>query len=257
MSRKMKILISILVPVVLLAVGGVSFVLAADGTSPGSANVTGSGNVTPIKGLLPRVAVILGIPEQTLTDAFKKADQQIKDEAFLKDLDKAVASGRMTQDEANKLKAWWQQRPDVANRGFAPFARIFAKRGGLRLPPPGIVSGNVTGIQGPLPRVAAILGIPLEKLESAMKQAQQEMQADAFLKTLDKAVEKGLITQAEADQIKQWWQQRPEVANRMLQQLLRGRPQFPRHMMRGAGGRMPGLAMPQGMGGGMMGGGTW
>ena len=234
MSKKMKILLTVLIPVLLLAIGGASLAFAADPPA-GSSNVTASGNTTAIKGLLPRVAAILGISEQTLKDAYAKAEQQIKDEEFFKALDKAVASGRLTRDEANKLKAWWQQKPVVANRGFAPFARIFGQahlNGGRGKPPvrlpPGISSnitgsGNVTPVAALLPRVAVILGIPLERLESAIKQAEAEMLSDRFLAMLEQAVKRGVITQAEADQIKVWWQQRPVAVNRLLEQLLKGR----------------------------------
>ena len=252
MSKKVKVLVSVLVAVVLLTIGGASLVMGADGTNPPPS----ADNATALKGLLPRVATILGIPEPTLVAAFKQAEKQIKDEVFLKALDKAVASGRLTQDEADKLKAWWQQRPDVANGGIAPFARMFAKHGGLRLLTPGsdntTASGNVTGL---LPRVATILDITVDKLESAIKQAQQEMQAESFLKMVDKAVAKGVITQTEADQIKAWWTQRPEAVNRLLQQILKAKPnQRGQRGMRGKmrGGMMQGSNMPQGMGGGMM-----
>ncbi len=222
MTKKVKVLVSVLVAVVLLTMGGASLVRGADGTTPPPPL---AGNATALKGIQPRVAAILGIPEPTLVDAFKQVERQIKDEVFLKALEKAVASGRLTQEEANKLKEWWQQRPDVANLGIAPFARIFARHGGLRLLPPGsdntTASGNVTAL---LPRVAAILGITIEKLENAIRQAQQEMQAESFLKMLEKAVAKGIIIQAEADQIKAWWEQRPEASNRLLQQILKGRP---------------------------------
>lgn len=255
MSKKIKVLVSVLVAVVLMTMGGASFVRGADGTTPPPPPAD---NVTALKGLLPRVAVILGIPEPTLVVAFKQAEKQMKDEALLKALEKAVASGRLTQEEANKLKEWWQQRPDVANRGLAPFARIFGKHGGPRLLPPGsdntTVSGNVTAL---LPRVAAILGITVEKLESAIRQAQQEMQAEAFLKMLEKAVAKGIITQAEADQIKVWWQQRPEAANRLLQQILKAKQHHRGRPMGRFGGGMQGLVVPQGAGIATTAGSTW
>lgn len=253
MSKKVMALVSVLV-VVLLTVGGVSLVKGADETTTPPPLTD---NETALKGLLPWVAEILGIPEPTVADAFKQAEKQIKDEAFLKALDKAVASGRLTQEEANQLKEWWQQRPDVANLGIAPFARMFVKQSGLRLLPPGsdniTASGNVTAL---LPRVATILGITVEELENAVKQAQQEMQADAFLKMLENAVANGTITPAEADQIKAWWEQRPEASNRLLQQILKARPNHggPGRMR---GGIIRGFAVPQGMGSSMMTSNTW
>lgn len=258
MSKKWAMMIGI-TGLVLLAIGGASLAFAAE--SPASGNVTG--NVTTIKSLLPRVAAILGIPEPTLVNAYKQAEKQIKDEQFLKALEKAVASGRMTQDEANKLKQWYLSRPDSANLGKAPVARIFGKMRphvkGPRGPMPPL-SNNITGsanitIQGVLPRVATILGIPVERLTGAIRQAEQEIRSEVFLRSIDRAVEKGTITQAEGDQIKAWWKARPEAANK-LQQLQKARPHKERPLIknrgfRGAhpGTRFPGTASPQGLGG--------
>lgn len=213
MSKKMKILLSILVPAVLLAVAGASFAIAADNTAP-PVSAT-AGNVTGVKGLLPRVAAILGIPEQKVIDAFKQAEKQVREEAFFKALDKAVENGRLTQEEADKLKEWWQQRPDFIERnGKLAIGRILGKHRGLGnldlVPPPKIRTDNVTGNHELLARVAGILGISEETLKNAIQQAQQEIQDDAFLKMLEKAVAKGTVTQDEADQIKEWWQARPE-----------------------------------------------
>ncbi|MBI2853005.1 MAG: hypothetical protein HYX84_07900 [Chloroflexi bacterium] len=258
MSRKLKIIVAILVPVLLLAIGGASLAFADEASSSGNT----TDNATPLKGLLPRVAAILGIPEQTLTNAYKQAEKQMTEEQFLKALERAVASGRMTQEDADKLKEWYLSKPDVANMGKAPLARILAKiRGHFRgvprgpfLPPVSdnaTASGNVTGL---LPRVAAILGIPVEQLTAAIRQAEQEIRSEAFLRIVDKAVEKGLITQSEANQVKEWWQQRPEAANRLLQQFQRGKPHQPRPFIKGRGfhrsgpgEQLPGTANPQGL----------
>ena len=61
-----------------------------------------------------------------------------------------------------------------------------------------------------LARVADILRIPQDKLESAFGQAHQEMRQDAFDKALDKAVEQERITQEQTDAIEKWWAERPE-----------------------------------------------
>ena len=60
-------------------------------------------------------------------------------------------------------------------------------------------------------RVAAILGLDEAKVQGAMKQAATEMQNDALQQRLDRMVQAGRLTQAQADQIKQWYQSRPDV----------------------------------------------
>src|SRR3990172_5951387 len=60
-------------------------------------------------------------------------------------------------------------------------------------------------------RVAAILGIEQTKVEAAFTQARKEMQAEALDARLRAAVEQGKLTQAQADELKSWWQARPDV----------------------------------------------
>jgi len=68
-----------------------------------------------------------------------------------------------------------------------------------------------------LGRVAQILGLSEEELKEAFIQARQEMMEErweeAFYRSLDKAVEEGLLTQEEVDEIKDWWEQRPPALN--------------------------------------------
>jgi len=63
-----------------------------------------------------------------------------------------------------------------------------------------------------LERVADILGIDEEDLINAFEQARQEMCEDAFTSHINQAVEEGLITQDQADEILEWWSQRPDDA---------------------------------------------
>ena len=63
-----------------------------------------------------------------------------------------------------------------------------------------------------LARVADILGIDEEDLINAFEQAQQEMCEEAFINRLNQAVEEGLITREQADEIIEWWGQRPDDA---------------------------------------------
>jgi len=70
------------------------------------------------------------------------------------------------------------------------------------------------------------VAIEPEALKDAFAQAQDEMMAEAMESYLDKLVEEGVITQEEADKLKEWWEARPEIS-------LPGRP-----MLRGGpGGR--------------------
>jgi len=106
MSKKVKVLVSVLVAVVLLTVGGAAAVMADDGS-------TATDNETGRKGLLARVAENLGITDEELANAFKQARQEMREEAFIRYLDKAVEDGLITQQEANEIREWWEQRPEA------------------------------------------------------------------------------------------------------------------------------------------------
>ncbi len=106
MSKKVKVLISILVAALLLTMGGVTMVMAEgeeETTLPPEASK---------KGLLERVADILEIDQEDLIDAFKQAKQEMKEEAFINRLNQAVAEGRITQEQADEIIGWWELRPD-------------------------------------------------------------------------------------------------------------------------------------------------
>ena len=68
MPQRVKVLVSVLVAVVLLTVGGAATVMAND-------EPTATDNETGRKGLQARVAEILGVSEEELVNAFEQAQQ--------------------------------------------------------------------------------------------------------------------------------------------------------------------------------------
>jgi uncharacterized membrane protein len=71
--------------------------------------------------------------------------------------------------------------------------------------------------QALLDRACAIYGetmgvaIDPEQLKEALDQARSEMQDEALKSWLQNLVDKGKITQEEADQYLEWWQSRPDI----------------------------------------------
>jgi len=133
MSRKMKVLVSVLVAVLLLVAGGTATVMAQEDEEP-----------TPqveANGLLARVAEILDIPEDDLVNAFTQARQEMREEAFLSFLDEAVAEGRLTQEEADEIEEWWQQKPEALEQGLLRHACGFKAMRGEQMP------GNRLGVR--------------------------------------------------------------------------------------------------------------
>ena len=110
MSKKVKVLISAVVLALLLTVGATATVMAEgeeETTPPPEASA---------KGLLERVADILEIDKEDLINAFKQAQQEMCEEAFINRLNQAVEEGRITQEQADEIIEWWGQRPDDAIR---------------------------------------------------------------------------------------------------------------------------------------------
>ena len=61
-----------------------------------------------------RVAQILGLDEQTVEDAINQANRELRQERAQEKLDALVASGDITQDEADEYMAWLESAPDGA-----------------------------------------------------------------------------------------------------------------------------------------------
>ena len=128
-------LVSVVVAVVLLTMGGAATVMAQqESTLTPEATTKGllatrvasqiefgksfgyvGANMTA--GLLARVAEILGIPQEDLAGAFEQAQQEIREEAFFKFLDKAVEDGSLTEEEADEIKGWWRSKPEFLDQG--------------------------------------------------------------------------------------------------------------------------------------------
>jgi len=108
-SKKVKILISLVVAILLLAMGGTATVMAQEEESIPPPRTGG-------EGVLARVADILNIPQEELASAFNQARQEMRQVTFHRFLNKAVGQGRLTQDEADPIIDWWEQRPEAMNR---------------------------------------------------------------------------------------------------------------------------------------------
>jgi hypothetical protein len=99
---KRFIIVAVLAAVVL--VGSTATVVLAQ-----SGNVDGG----QPKMLLARVAEILGIDQQKVEDAFAQAQSEMRDEALDNYLKNLVDQGKITQEQADQYKVWWQSRPDM------------------------------------------------------------------------------------------------------------------------------------------------
>lgn len=109
MSKKMKSLVVVLVAVFLLTVG-TTVALAQEGSDQPP-------QPQPVSNpLWAKVAQLLGISEQELTDAFAQAHQQLRQEKIDQYLAEAVEKGIITQDEAKQITEWWAKRPAAVDK---------------------------------------------------------------------------------------------------------------------------------------------
>ena len=79
----------------------------------------------------------------------------------------------------------------------------------------GKVSATVEPGQMFIGKLAGILGLDEEQVSDAVQQARQEMREECQQQRLQNAIDEGIITEEEAEQIQGWWDSRPEA----LQQL--------------------------------------
>lgn len=68
--------------------------------------------------LLDRVAQILNIDQQKLSDAFKQAGTELRQDRTNNMFNKWVTDGKLTQDQANQYKTWLAAKPAGT---FGPF----------------------------------------------------------------------------------------------------------------------------------------
>ena len=204
MSKKMRILISVLVAVLILTVSGAAIALAQEEEEEPAPPVEANA-------LLTRVAEILGIPEEDLIGALQQARQEMMEEkwgaAFNQALDRAVEEGLLTPEEAGEIREWWEQKPEALERGLLRRAcGFFAPN-----------TENLTGVKWGMP-----------------SQIRQRL-ALKFQERLG-------ITQDGADEIYQWRQNGPESLNQLSPRARIFKAQRGQHMIavpRGWQGSMP------------------
>jgi hypothetical protein len=135
----------------------------------------------------------LGVTPEALTDAMKGAEFEI--------IDEAVADGRITEEQAAKLKERIEER--------GPMAGIRPRHGGGKALCHGVrlVTGAAAGVLGkePLQVVEAVkAGESLAEQAAAQGMAVEDFKSallDAVKRILQAKVEEGKITQTQADRV--------------------------------------------------------
>ena len=226
MSKKLKIVMAVVAGVVVLAVGGAAIVMAAGSSTTQTTTPTAQSNT-----LFTKAAAILGVTEQQLTDAFKHANTQAESDRIDQQLAQAVTKGTITQADSDAIKAWLAQKPTAptkdtlkawqdnqpklttpdALKGLLGFdGRMMGAANGAAINNTDLLTQVVADLNS-----ATGKSITISQLQDALTQAAAQMKSDALAKSLANAVSNGKITQAEADQIQSWWNQRPAAVDKL------------------------------------------
>lgn len=124
---KKKWLIIAVLGAVVLSIGILGGVAYAQSGSASANTITG-------KTFAARVANILGIDQAKVEEAFAQAQKEMQDEALTNRLDKLVEEGKITPQQADEFKQWWQARPEniqgIGPRAIGPRGQMgFGGRG--------------------------------------------------------------------------------------------------------------------------------
>ncbi|MFP3975043.1 MAG: hypothetical protein ACLFVK_02335 [Dehalococcoidia bacterium] len=126
MSRRIKILVVAMATVLALsAVGGVALAQNATDTAD-----TSTEQATTQDTFVERLAEKLDVEVDELETAIGKVRQEMREEALQDRLDKAVEAGQLTEEEAQSIQEWRENRPS-ALEGSGPLGlgKQFAHRG--------------------------------------------------------------------------------------------------------------------------------
>jgi hypothetical protein len=83
---------------------------------------------------IAKLATILGKTTAVVQEAFQSAAGEMRTAAFEKALSNAVTDGKLTQDEANQIQSWWEQRPAALDKiapGFGMKNGMYGMREGF------------------------------------------------------------------------------------------------------------------------------
>ena len=110
--------------IMVLAITGVMAALITGGAVLAQGSETDG--TTASQNFAARVATILGLEEAPVQAALQQVRGEIRDERFQMRLDRMVEKGRLTQEQADELKKWYDARPDgLAGALVGPRHRSF------------------------------------------------------------------------------------------------------------------------------------
>ena len=194
-----------------LAASAIGGIVAADtGDVPPSSESADAG--TPDNALIDRVAEILGVDATTLDEAYQQARDELGADTLQQWLDALVESGSLTEAEADTIAAWLDSRPDALDSAPLWLGRVPGSLFGL-------LPSTVIGTTDMHARVAEILDIDAEAFEQALQEATAQLRNERCAQRLDEMLDglvgDGTLTAEEAEDLRQWLDQRPAAADKL------------------------------------------
>lgn len=191
MPKKMKILIPVVLSIFLVTIFGSVAVMADDGSTP----------TPPVqKGLLARVAEILQIPLDKLIGAFKQARQEMHQEIKEKVAEKVQEKRHIQEEKIDELFNRYVEK--ALERNLIDEAEASEIREWWEDRPEAL--DKLMPMKLPMPGIMKEIGGKWDEL---------------FKRSVEKAREKELISEDEADEILTWWEDRPEALDKVIPKL--------------------------------------
>jgi|GEM_PF-2860356 hypothetical protein len=242
--RRRMIFIPLLVVIVASVSGGV---VAAQA-------LTGSGDSGKDR-LFERTAELLGIDPTDLKDAFEQAGAELADEKVDSLLADLVASGKLSDEEQAEIEEWLDTIPESIGTISAATLRELLDGEGptfrsvIRIGKPLITGALIHGDVSEedretintwldeFPESLLDLGVAeaIEFLRIQTDRAADD--EDRLPPTADGLVEAGIIDEAQAIELREWWEGRPEAVDGLMPGALRfGLPSIEKYFFEGDSG---------------------
>lgn len=135
-----------------------------------------------LQDLAARVAASLGTDTSATADALRQVDQEMRSEALESSLQAAIASGRLTEEQADAIRADFEANEGYFHGKTSLTSQEFADR------------------------VAAILSTDASDTAAAIQQAVSDIGAEALEVKLQEAIADGRLTEEEAQTIREQYE---------------------------------------------------
>ncbi len=212
MNYRLVVASSVALVIAGVIAGGVVFA-AGDRNKSGSGISAIPGGESPDERqqrLVAKLADVLGLDQQQVSDAYEAALADVRtarlDSAIDSKIAQMLAAGRITQDQADTLKAWLSSRPAALNKlpripGLEFGAPLLGRERPALWQPGEQMEPVYEAMSSALGKEAIVIA---EAFATARRELAREDRLAAVNDFLDEMVADGRLTQVEADELSTW-----------------------------------------------------